>query len=115
MDAQNQWEDFLTPAVMQDRLISASLYITSYEMLKDAIIGRLRDFYCIGSGTTGPNVSPDYQIKILRLNKSPLYASLRWLQDAEVIEQEDLQAFDELKALRNLLAHELPQIVLAGR
>ncbi len=30
-------------------------------------------------------------------------------------DQTDLQTFEDLKALRNLLAHELPQIVLVGR
>ena len=115
MYLQDQWEAFLTPAVMQERLVSASLYITSYEMLKDSIIGRIRDFYCNGVDTNGPNISPDYQAKVLSLNKSPLYASLRWLEHAEVIDQTDLQSFEDLKALRNLLAHELPQIVFAGK
>lgn len=115
MEVRDQWEAFLTPAVMQERLVSASLYITSYEMLKDSIIGRIRDFYCIGVDTSGPKISTDYQNKVLTLNKNPLYASLRWLQDSEVIDQTDLQIFEELKALRNLLAHELSEIVLAGK
>jgi hypothetical protein len=108
-------EDFLTPAVTHERLISASLYITAYEMLKDSIVGRIKDFYCSGFDETGLTFSSDYQTKVLSLNKSPLYASLKWLQDADAIDAEDLQIFEKLKALRNSLAHELPQHVFTGK
>ncbi|WP_139236012.1 hypothetical protein [Pseudomonas sp. NFACC24-1] len=64
---------------MQERLIAVSLYITAYEMLKESIVGRLRDFYCIGFTADGITISPDYKRKVLALNKSPLYASLTWL------------------------------------
>jgi hypothetical protein len=115
MSVEKQWEDLLTPAVMQDRLISASLYLTSYEMLKESIIRRIRDVYCIGFDADGPTISQDYQEEVLSLHKSPLYASLKWLQDAEVINQADVQTFEELKRLRNLLAHELSLIVFTGK
>jgi hypothetical protein len=115
MTIEKQWEDLLTPAVMQERLVSASLYITAFEMLKESIVGRLKDFYCIGFTEDGITTSPDYELKVLSLNKSPLYASLRWLADAEAIDQKDVDVFDQLKQLRNSLAHELPEIVLMGK
>lgn len=115
MTIEKQWEDLLTPAVMQERLVSASLYITAFEMLKESIVGRLKDFYCIGFTEDGITTSPDYELKVLSLNKSPLYASLRWLADAEAIDQKDVDVFDQLKQLRNSLAHELPAIVLTGK
>ncbi|MDN3224171.1 hypothetical protein [Pseudomonas nunensis] len=115
MTVEKQWEDLLTPAVMQERLISASLYITAYEMLKDSIVGRLKDFYCIGFTEEGLTTSPDYKRKVLALKKSPTYASLTWLKDAAAIDQGDIDVFERLKQLRNLLAHELPEIVLAGK
>lgn len=115
MAADKQWEDLLTPAVMQERLISASLYITAYEMLKESIVGRLKDFYCIGFTEDVITISPDYKRKVLALNKSPTYASLIWLKNAEAIDQRDIDVFETLKHLRNSLAHELPVIVLAGK
>ncbi|MHC8387267.1 hypothetical protein ACYZTM_04255 [Pseudomonas sp. MDT2-39-1] len=115
MTIEKQWEDLLTPAVMQERLVSTSLYITAFEMLKESIVGRLKDFYCIGFTEDGITTSPDYELKVLSLNKSPLYASLRWLADAEAIDQKDVDVFDQLKQLRNSLAHELPEIVLTGK
>ena len=115
MTVEKQWEDLLTPAVMQERLISVSLYITAFEMLKDSIVGRLKDFYCIGFTQDGVTTSPDYKNKVLSLNKSPTYASLAWLQHAQVIDQDDIVVFERVKDLRNTLAHELPAIVMAGR
>lgn len=115
MSVEKQWEDFLTPAVMQERLVSASLYITAFEMLKESIVGRLKDFYCIGFNADGVTTSPNYEREVLSLNKSPLYASLRWLADSEAIDQKDIDVFEQLKQLRNSLAHELPVIVLTGK
>jgi len=115
MTVEKQWEDLLTPSVMQERLVSASLFITAFEMLKESIIGRLKDFYCIGFTADGITTSPDYERKVLSLNKSPLYASLRWLTDAEAVDQKDVDVFEQLKQLRNSLAHELPEIVLTGK
>ncbi|KJZ61742.1 hypothetical protein VD17_28225 [Pseudomonas fluorescens] len=100
---------------MQERLISASLYITAYEMLKASIVDRLKDFFCIGFTEDGITTSPDYKRKVLALNKSPIYASLVWLKDAEAIDQGDIDVFDQLRQLRNSLAHELPEVVLAGK
>lgn len=115
MSIEKQWENLLTPAVMQERLIAVSLYITAYEMLKESIIGRLRDFYCIGFTADGITTSPEYNKKVLALNKSPLYASLTWLKNTEVVSQEDIELFEQLKQVRNSLAHEVPEIVLTGK
>ena len=115
MTVETQWENLLTPAVMQERLISASLYITAFEMLKESIVGRLKDFYCVGFTADGITTSPDYEHKVLSLNKSPIYASLRWLTDAEAVDQKDIDVFEQLKQLRNSLAHELPEIILTGK
>ena len=115
MSVDKQWEDLLTPAVLQERLISTSLYMTAFEMLKESIVGRLRDFYCIGFADGELTISPQYEEKVLSLANSPLYASLRWLVREEVIVEQDVEVFERLKKLRNALAHELPSIVLTGR
>jgi hypothetical protein len=66
MTAQKQWEEFLNPKITQDRLMFASLYITGYEMLKDSIVGRIKDFYCDGFSEGSLTFSPDYQKKGIR-------------------------------------------------
>ena len=114
MSVNEQWEQLLTPAVMQQRLISASLYVTAYELLKESIIGRLRSFYSVGLDKDGDVIDEKYASSVLSRNKNPLYASLDWLVENDVIDQNDFKLFERLKASRNLLAHELPSIVIGG-
>ncbi len=113
MDAdqvQRSWEHFLDPEILRPKLISASLYLTAFEMLKQSIIQRIRDFFTLGFNEEGDILDPSYQQKVLSRNKSPLYASLSWLRENEAIEQSDVNTFEELKACRNKLAHEMPNL-----
>ncbi|AJY05992.1 hypothetical protein QZM46_06085 [Burkholderia vietnamiensis] len=114
MPANEQWEQLLTPAVMQEKLISASLYITAFELLRQSIVGRIRDFYNIESIGLEPGTyqfSGEYRSKVLARNKSTLYASLDWLTEYGAIDLGDLATFERIKSIRNKLAHELPSIV----
>lgn len=115
MSVEKQWEDFLTPEVTQIRLVTASLYMTAYEILKESIIGRIKDFYCTGFDSSSLTYSPTYQEDVLSLNKHPLFASLQWLQNCEVITQEDWNVFKKLMELRNILAHELSTVIFTGK
>lgn len=114
MSVTEQWEKLLTPAVMQERLVSASLYVTAFELLKESIVGRLRSFYVVGFDQTGVDIDESYETAILARNKSPLYASLDWLVENGVIDENDLKSFEQIKATRNSLAHELPSLVIGG-
>ena len=114
MSAKENWEKFLTPGVMHERLVSASLYITAFELLNESIIGRLRSFYMVGFDENGDVIGEKYETAVLTRNKSPLYASLNWLFENDVIDENDLQTFEQLKATRNSLAHELPSLVIGG-
>lgn len=105
---QKRWEEFLNPQVLRPRLISAAIYIAAYESLKDAIVNRVRDFFCDGFTESADNIRPDYQTKVLVRNKSPLHASLDWLKnDMHAIDAADIAAFERIKNCRNLLAHQL--------
>ncbi|WP_200862057.1 hypothetical protein [Pseudogulbenkiania ferrooxidans] len=71
----------------------------------------IRGFYSNGFDKNGPTVGTDYQSKVLSKNKSPLYASLKWLRENDAIDDEDLVTFEKLKSTRNLLAHQLFAVV----
>lgn len=114
MESSVKWEKLLSPEVMRERLISASMYITAFEILKDAIVEHIRNFYFIGIDENGPILSSEYQVSVLSRNKSPLYASLAWLVESNAIDQSDLEVFERLKGVRNKLAHDLPALVLGG-
>lgn len=115
MDYREQWENFLNPEVFKDRLINISMYITIYEMLKDSIINRLKDFYVMTLiGTKDLEGEEEYRTKVLSRHKNHLYASISWLIENGVINEEDKENIEALKSYRNYLAHEMSNIVFNG-
>lgn len=112
MESTNdRWERFLDPEVLRPSLFLATMFITTFEILKDSVVGKVRDFYSNGFDEHGPTVGSDYQARVLSRNKSPLYASLQWLRENDAIDENDLAIFEKLKVTRNQLAHELFAVV----
>jgi hypothetical protein len=110
----DKWIEFLTPEVLRNRLISASIYLAAFELLKDSIIDHPRSFFTSGFDINGPIVGPQYEEEILTRNGSPLYASLSWLQEFGVLDDNDLAVFENLKNVRNTVAHEMHQLASGG-
>ena len=107
---QKSWENFLNPDVIRPRLIMTSVYIFAYEILRDSIIGRIRDFFCNGFNEKGDIIDPKYQTEVLNRNKSPVYASLEWLKGMNAVDQNDIEIFDKIKKCRNILAHDFSHL-----
>jgi len=110
-DHARRWEELLNPEITRERLISSSLFITAFEFLKQSICDRIKDFYCFGFDESGGLLEPKYQTEVLARNRSPVYASLSWLQENGAIEQSDIDTFERIKAARNQLAHNLYELV----
>jgi hypothetical protein len=108
------WEQFLNPDVLRQNLILASIYIAYYEILKDSIVDRPKEFFATQWTKDGPKVSEKYKREILIRNKSPLYASLSWLKESGVIDSSDLERFERIRYCRNELAHELKDLITKG-
>ena len=108
------WEEFLSPEVLRGKLITASLYLAAYEMLKNGIIGRLKDFYTFGFDGQGERIDPRYKHEVLGRSPSVLYASLSWLRERGAIGQDDFAKFEELKECRNRIAHDMLSLVITG-
>lgn len=113
-DTQQSWEKYLNPEVLRANLIEASIYITAFEMLKETIVERIRDFYFIGFDDTGIKTDPKYYSEVLSENKSPIYASLHWLKQSNAIGDDDILAFERVKQCRNTIVHELNHMLAAG-
>lgn len=108
---EERWERFLDPDVVRPSLFMATMFLTTFEILKNSIVDRIRDFYSLGWSEDGWTVSPEYEAKVLARNKSAVYASLSWLLEQQAINGEDLKTFELLKKTRNLLAHQLFAVV----
>lgn len=107
----DKWERFLDPEVVRPSLFLATMFITTFEILKDSIVDDVRGFFTNGFDEHGPIVGAEYQAKVLSKNKSPLYASLQWLRENDAIDDEDLIIFEKIKSTRNQLAHQLFAVV----
>lgn len=110
-DTAEKWEGFLNPELLRGKLISASIYLATFEFLIDSIVDRIESFFTDGFDANGPLVSPEYKAEVLSRNTSRVYASLSWLLDQNAIDSEDLQVFEDIKRCRNEVAHELPKII----
>ena len=110
-DNTQKWEEFLNPEVLRTKLITASMYLTAFELLKDSIIDRVKGFYITGFDENETEVSLAYNTEALSLSKSHLYASLLWLKKQGAIDDADLAAFDAIRTCRNGVAHELQRII----
>tara|TARA_R110000751_G_scaffold122853_1_gene223518 strand:- start:2253 stop:2846 length:594 start_codon:yes stop_codon:yes gene_type:complete len=108
------WERALHPETLKTNIITASIFSMAFEMLKSSIIEKIEGFFTNGFDENGRIVSPEYKEKVLSLNRSPLYASLKWLQDMHAIDDKDLERFEHIKRCRNTLAHEILTFASSG-
>ena len=90
----------------------SSMFLAAFEILKESIIGRIRDFFTHGFDENGYKLDPEYDSEVLSKSKSPLYASLNWLVENKVINDIDLLEFEAIKECRNRVAHEMSQLII---
>lgn len=110
----DQYENFLNPDELKSNLIFDALYVCAFEILKDCILSRIRVFFSDGFDGNEFTVGADYQKKVLSLNKSPIYASLMWLRNMEIIDDKDIETFETIKTCRNYIAHEMIDAISNG-
>ena len=113
-ESWEKWGRFLTPEVLRTNLIMASVYIAAFEVLKNTIIERIRDFYIMGYDGKDWIVDPEYKEGVLTRNHSPVYASLDWLKEVRAITDSHITVFTRVKEYRNMLAHELTKMLMDG-
>ncbi len=111
-NAAESWERFLDPDVLRPTLLSATMFITAFELLKDCIVDRVRDFYTLGFDDKTAT-TPEYEKAVLARDKKrrSLPASLDWLREQHAVDDADLEIFTRLTDIRNQLAHELFSVV----
>jgi len=110
----DSWERFLKPENLKNNMIILSFFVTSYEILKDSIIERIRSFYTNGFDEEGRIIGNKYCTEVMSLNRSPLYASLEWLKKMEAIDENDIKQFNEIKDCRNELVHGIVNYLTKG-
>lgn len=105
---------FLNPDTLRGNLIKASLFIAAYQTFRTNVVDRLRGFFTNGFDASGPVLDPEYQTKVLALDKSPLQATLLWLKGMSAIDDADIADAHRAREHRNALSHKLQDFLLAA-
>jgi hypothetical protein len=105
------WMKLTTPEVLSSNLIRASLFLVAWELLKNSLIKRLRDFFASEFRQGEWLVSEAYRTKVLSLDKDALTASCLWFKDMGALTDEDMSKVRKARTYRNAIAHDLPNFL----
>lgn len=107
---EQRLRDKLEPANLRATMAFAGLYQITSEMIRHAVIEKVRDFYWIdaegNSALRGAN-QKRYQDEVLSLARKEFPASLKWLVQSKAITQAQADRLGVIQAHRNDLTHEL--------
>ncbi len=108
--------------ILKANLAVSSLIITSYELLQNTVINKIRDLLCVDfefkDGEAKLIENEEYcKLKNQRHdelngNKNLYVSSCKWLFDEQCISQADYLDLQEVRLYRNKLAHELPLFIV---
>ncbi|WP_316762268.1 hypothetical protein [Pedobacter aquatilis] len=115
-------EKIENPELLKRNMLIASLFVTSFEMLKTSIQDRIKSFLCPDSilndeGYLEYEISGDYRSTILNRiipnidrrrtrDYHLFYSSCLWLKENGAISEEDIVFLERIRKHRNLVAHE---------
>jgi len=105
------WEKLTNPKVLRENLMSSSVYISSYEMCREFIVSKPKDFFTDNWGVDGETLSDEYLDDVMCFDKSPLKASLLWFKEQGAIDDQDIIKFDLARMHRNEIAHNMPMFI----
>ncbi len=106
----------LQPENIRATLGFAALYQMTHEMIQDAVLDKVRDFYRIGIGPDGEMTAEEqqrYRTEVLSLvPKNGFKSSLVWLVRCDAITQAQADRLDDIYAHRHAVTHELIKFVI---
>jgi hypothetical protein len=108
-NAYQSWTKLLDPEQLKANLIRASIYLSSYELLKSAVVRNPRGFFNMGHPVPGED-SPEYKAEVVALHpRDRFHASCLWFKKMDAIDDSDVTTIEEIRTHRNDIAHELPK------
>jgi hypothetical protein len=115
-DTKSRWVDFLNPDLVRTKFVAMGLFMVAHEMLLDAIKDRPLGFFSNEWTSEGElQQCDDYRREILARDPKgkgdALRGSLAWLREMEAIDEADIASVQEFTDARNVIAHELRNII----
>jgi hypothetical protein len=105
----------LRPHNIRATLAFAGLYQLTHEMLKQTVLDKVREFYCLGSdpgGSMTVEEQEQYRLHVLSLAPNRFEASLLWLVQSKAITQVQAGRLDAIYDHRHSLAHDLVKYIV---
>lgn len=91
----------------------AGLVLIVYEMIKQAVVIDVREFYCAGFDESGMLYDEEgYARDVRSLDRSKFRASAKWLVNSGAITDEQTEVLERLHMHRTDIAHELAKYLI---
>lgn len=105
-------QDKLQPDAVGVALLRAGAFLTGYELVKTAIIDKVRDFLDLGIDEDGPIMPTAFETRMRSGGDSEFKKSVNWLIQAEAITQSQADSLEEIRSHRHQIAHELYRFLI---
>lgn len=107
----------LKPDIIRGTLAFAGLYQITHEMIKHAVLDKVREFFCLdlnldGTWSMAPDEQEQYRLRVLSLAPNKFRASLLWLVNNDAITQVQADRLELIRDHRDDLVHELVKYVI---
>jgi len=110
------WDKFLNTDEIKSNLVRASLYLFSYELLKNSIVDKTKDCFMTGFDENGFIYSKDYNEKVANRKtegkQNIFLSSLHWLEEIGAITKDDISEISAIREMRNTVAHQIDKILV---
>jgi hypothetical protein len=109
-DYRDRLADKLAPESVRRSLVRAGAILTGYELVKSSIMDGVHGFFTLG---LRPFPGSGYETEVLAFAPGkPFQASVAWLVRMGALDQDHLQALENIRVHRHKLAHELANFLV---
>ncbi len=98
-------------------LSRVAFFVMAYEIFKDGLQDKLKDFYSEGFDENGTIVSDKYKTRFCgrKPYESPFFESIKWFIEMEALNQEDFDLIKKLKKKRDDLSHRMMEVLFENQ
>jgi len=110
------WNKFLDSDGVKRSIVKSAFYLLSYEMLKNSVVDKIKDFYIVGFENQEFIYSDEYNNKVasrkIEGKQNVFLSSLYWLEENGAITKDDISEIKDIRDFRNTVAHEIDKILV---
>jgi len=110
------WLKVLDSGILTKNLINCALFILSYELFKQSVIGHPKGFFCTQYRNGKLKISERYKELVLDINPKDVFnSSCIWFKENGAIGENDLYKISTIRKHRNELVHEIPNFIAGNK